>query len=74
MVLEMTQMDENMTRAEQLINMMTDILGKDAASKSRVRVAFNKYKTKMNDGDARLFAALTYLRKLLDDNPESQKQ
>jgi hypothetical protein len=67
-------MDEDRMKAEQLLNMMTDILGKDAASKSLVRAAYAKFKPKMSDGDARLFAYISFLRRFIDDTRDSVKR
>jgi hypothetical protein len=54
--------------------MMTDILGKNAASKNLVRANYSKFKPKMSGGDARLFASISFLRRFIDDTLESEKR
>jgi hypothetical protein len=66
-------MKEGRMTAEQLLNLLTEILGQDAGSKSRIRANYAKFKPKMADSDARLFAAVSFLRRFLDDSLESEE-
>ena len=61
-----------MLTANEQFKLLTDILTDDAEVKSRIRADYSKFKPKMSDSDARLFASVKFLRRFIADSLESE--
>ena len=62
-----------MLTSKELLQLLTDVLTDDASSRSHIRADYSKFKPKMTDGDARLFASVKYLRDFIDDSHDIEK-
>lgn len=56
-----------MLTTNELLTLLTDVLSDDSGLKSRIRQDYTKFKPKMSDADARLFASISFLRRFIDD-------
>jgi len=56
-----------MLTANQLLDLLTDVLAENGLSKSHIRSYYNNLASKMSSTDARLFASVKYLKALIDD-------
>lgn len=61
-----------MLTANDLLKLLTDTLTDDAASRSGIQTDYRKFRSKMTDSDARLFASVSFLRRFIADSLESE--
>ena len=65
--LELITMQEDKTQsitAAALLDLLTDVLADDAGSQSRLRADYGKFRTRVDDSDARMLAAVKFLKDL----------
>lgn len=65
---------KKLINAEEVIRMLTDILGDDPRSKSRIRADYEMFKSRVDDNDARTFAAVKYLKDLIVNNRSKERE
>jgi len=62
-----------MLTANQLLDLLSDVLAEKGLSKSAIKSNYNNLKQKMSAEDARLFASVKFLRDLIADDQASRK-
>ena len=51
--------------AAALLDLLADVLADDAGSQSRLRADYGKFRTRASDSDARMLAAVKFLKDLI---------
>lgn len=64
----MTEHKTETITASAMLQLLTDALGDDGGSQSRIRLYYGKFRTRVGDSEARMLAAVKYLKDLITDN------
>lgn len=58
--------------APAMLQLLTDLLAHDAASQSRIRLDYNRFRARVSDSEARMLAAVKYLKDLIADKTSKE--
>lgn len=64
----MKEHETEMITAPAMLQLLTDLLADDAASQSRIRLDYNRFRARVSDSEARMLAAVKYLKDLITGN------